>query len=89
MNATDQPAQPAKKASPWTTAQAVDRFTQKLQEIPETWVMCRDMMHAWSVLNDFHVVGREGKVVFIRRELVCMRCETVRHEDYDLSLIHI
>ena len=64
---------------------AAKRLADRLKEAPDAWVACRDMMHAWATLNDFHVSGRHGKVLEIRRDLVCMRCETVRHEDYDAT----
>lgn len=54
-----------------------------LMDLPDEWVMCRDMRHAWSVLNDFHVTAGKGKVISeIKRELTCVRCKTDRVETY-------
>lgn len=68
---------------------AAKRLAEALTELPDTWVMCRDMLHAWAVENDFHVtplvtVGRKS-IIHISRELVCMRCNTIRKERYHLS----
>lgn len=60
---------------------------ENLQRLPEQWVQCRDMMHAWAVLNNFHAVGKITRSSIILRELVCMRCETVRREEYQLTKI--
>lgn len=58
---------------------AAKELAEALKVLPDNWVVCRDVRHAWSVLNDFHVVGTAAD---IQRELVCMRCETVRYETY-------
>ena len=64
---------------------AAINFAENLKNLPDVWVACRDMMHAWSVLNDFHVVGKKQGALhpYIRRDLVCMRCNAVRHEEYE------
>lgn len=64
---------------------AAKLLTENLQKLPANWVNCRDMMHAWSILNDFHVAGKISRTSIIKRELVCMRCETVRHEEYEMT----
>lgn len=70
----------------YSTDQAAARDLAKgLTKLPDNWVMCRDMRHAWSIEHDFfvepsQVVGR--KIESIRRELVCMRCGTMRIERY-------
>lgn len=64
---------------------AARALAKGLTILPDTWVMCRDMRHAWSVDEDFHVEpGQvEGrKIQRLRRMLVCMRCETRRIETY-------
>ena len=66
-------------------AKAAKALAQALTTLPENWVMCRDMRHAWSVEVDFHVVPQttEGKATHrVQRDLICMRCETIRHEYY-------
>ncbi len=56
-----------------------------LKALPDKWVACRDMRHAWATENDFHVVPQStvgGRSMHVGRDLVCMRCETRRHEVY-------
>lgn len=54
-----------------------------LTALPDNWIMCRDMRHAWEVNEDFHVSKSKGsKAVEIRRVLDCLRCETKRIEVY-------
>jgi len=74
---------PKKKLTPEQLA--VRDLANGLARLPDNWVMCRDMRHAWSVEHDFWVepsqsVGRRTES--IRRELVCMRCGTFRVEHY-------
>lgn len=66
-------------------AKASAALANALTELPDEWVMCRDMKHAWKVINDFHVTTtyRHGaRIQVISRTLGCMRCETERHENY-------
>ena len=73
-----------KKPSPYAPGSpAAATFASHLRDLPTEWVTCRDMRHAWATLNDFHVTGKEGGFVRVQRELICMRCETVRYEVYD------
>lgn len=65
---------------------ALDKFRDGLRDLPDNWVLCRDMRHAWEILNDFHVVATPGGSSDIRRELVCVRCETVRRESFENNL---
>jgi hypothetical protein len=75
-------AKTMKKAAYSDEKKAAD-LANALQTLPDTWIECRDMRHAWTVMNDFHVSAGQGrKVAEIRRELVCLRCETVRRETY-------
>ena len=62
---------------------AAGRLAKALTELPEAWVQCRDLMHAWQVQDDFHVIppaNSRRKQLEIARTLVCGRCETVRKE---------
>lgn len=56
---------------------AAEQLSDSLTRLPDSYLACRDMKHAWEVTNDYHVVdemkgGR--KVVDIRRVLACARC---------------
>lgn len=56
-----------------------------LVDLPDTWIQCRDMKHAWTVVQDFHVTHRfhiGNKIQVIARVLECDRCQTQRHETY-------
>lgn len=57
-------------------------LAEALQELPDNWIMCRDMRHAWTVEQDFHVVKVQKKASEIKRVLTCMRCSTERIETY-------
>ena len=65
---------------------ALDDFRNALHRLPDNWMVCRDMRHAWNVLNDFHVVTNGDGSSDVRRELQCMRCETVRRESFENNL---
>lgn len=63
--------------------EAAANFQAALMDLPEEWVICRDVRHAWDVQQDFHVTHRQGrKVLQIGRVLICMRCKTLRVETY-------
>lgn len=64
---------------------ATKQLASALKTLPDRWVACRDLRHAWlKVVNDFHVVvsqsakGGARAPMVIRREVQCSRCETVR-----------
>lgn len=69
-------------------AQILDNRYKKIlreafTEVEDRFLVCRDLMHAWDVSEDFHEVvdNRRGQV-FIAREVFCTRCDTVRSEKY-------
>lgn len=53
-----------------------------LDTLSETYLECRDLMHAWKVEQDFLIrdAGTRRKLGIVRRLLCCTRCET-RRED--------
>lgn len=59
---------------------------QALTVLPDHYIACRDVRHAWSTENDFHVYQQAQekgrRTMHIARDLVCMRCGTLRHEVY-------
>lgn len=60
-------------------------LSTSLKGLPDKWVVCRDMRHAWAVEQDFYVIPQSQvgkKLKHIARVLVCMRCTTYRHETY-------
>lgn len=71
------------KAKPRTKAQVHSDYKKALTVLPENWIMCRDVRHAWDVLNDFHVTPVEGtKTLHFGRDLLCDRCGSQRKELY-------
>jgi hypothetical protein len=49
------------------------------------YLKCRDLMHAWKWENDFLLVKDEDrKTVGMKRTLSCMRCGTVRIDEFSL-----
>jgi len=68
---------------PTASASAIAQVAEALEALPDTWVMCRDLRHAWSVDEDFHVLQRKGsQIQEVGRVLVCLRCSTKRYETY-------
>lgn len=59
--------------------EAAALLAEQLKDLPDNFLMCRDMMHAWDIETNFHVHERSrfGKpVTVIRRVLFCVRCAT-------------
>lgn len=66
-------------------AEAAKTLRNGLRKLPDNFMACRDMKHAWMVEHDFFVEPQavEGRnIKSIRRILICGRCETRRHERY-------
>lgn len=64
---------------------AAASLRDQLRKKPTHFIQCRDMRHAWSVEVDYHVLNVEEvgeKHLYIGRTLKCMRCETLRVEEY-------
>lgn len=61
----------------------IESMVEQLKDLPDTWVLCRDVKHAWTVETDFHVTDYKGGDIHeIRRIMRCLRCGTDRHETY-------
>lgn len=75
----------ARKVTKLTNKEEVtfEQLRSSVGNLPDQWVACRDMRHAWDILNDFHVNGDGSDLPQVRRELVCIRCSTVRRETYE------
>lgn len=66
--------------------QAAADLANALMELPDNWIQCRDMRHAWGVIEDFHVHTSQGrKIRELRRVLGCVRCSTLRIEIYHVG----
>ena len=53
-----------------------------MEDLPESFLMCRDLRHAWEVSRDFYVYDdpKSTRVLMIARELTCLRCQSERRE---------
>ena len=62
-----------------------------LSDSSNIYLQCRDLMHAWKWVSDFAPVKGEGrKIVAMSRTLICMRCGTVRTDEYSVpSMVKI
>lgn len=60
------------------------RIAEGLKKLPEQYIECRGMLHAWEVLNDFRLTSANVPGPrFLRRDLRCMRgCGVVRHDTF-------
>lgn len=69
---------------------AQERVAEGLRKLPEAYIECRGMLHAWRVLNDFRILNStiEGGPRFLRRDLECIReCGVVRHDTFLLRFV--
>jgi hypothetical protein len=63
------------------------KITPEQEARIKRYSVCRDVRHAWAVENDYHVYkqyqeAKGSRSMYVARDLVCMRCTTVRHEIY-------
>lgn len=61
-------------------SKAIDEVESAIEELPASYILCRDIRHSWTIGEDFHLFpdSREPKVTFVARSLVCTRCGTER-----------
>lgn len=61
-------------------AAALEQVEGLVEELPASYLLCRDIRHSWVIGDDFHLYpdAREPKVTFIARSLRCTRCNTER-----------
>jgi hypothetical protein len=68
---------PVKAAAPRRRrGNVVDIRERPLEDYDATYLLCRDIRHAWAV------VGYYEDAVWIRRKLECVRCETTRTDTW-------
>lgn len=78
---------PTKKTAPKkkyvSDKQAAADLANALMDLPDEWVFCRDMRHAWEIMEDFHIMANKGsRIQMLGRTLKCLRCQTHRRETY-------
>ena len=57
---------------------ARNKLANALQEVPDEYLLCRDLLHAWDIVKDFSVTDTGS----IERTLLCQRCETIRFDSF-------
>lgn len=70
-----------KKKVPLTRDKAERMIAGALHQLPEEFLACRDLRHAWKVQDNFHDGNTEGTTM---RVLKCVSCETVRTDVYSV-----
>lgn len=85
-----QVSQASKALTPQQRDAAQRVVAKGLQTLPDNYVECRGMMHAWRVLNDFRIMDSptQNGPRFLRRDLTCTRdCGVVRHDTFLLRFV--
>lgn len=57
---------------------------KSVAEIPDTYLICRDLGHSWNFLNDSVLWGADKRPQIVTRTLKCMRCPTQRKDSYHI-----
>lgn len=71
------------KRQSYTDEKLAGMLASALHDLPDNYLMCRDMRHAWELQHDFFAEGnRAGVKGEIKRILVCLRCGMERVERY-------
>lgn len=60
---------------------AARRVKRGLTQVPNEYLLCRDLLHAWDVTEDFKITDNNS----IRRTLCCSRCSTIRYDKFSVS----
>lgn len=72
-----------KKPKKYSDDQLAGLLTEALEVLPDNYLMCRDMRHAWDLEEDFYVdPNAKVKHGSIRRRLRCLRCGMARVERF-------
>lgn len=75
------------KHSPYEAAAARSHLAQQLRELPDAFVACRDLQHAWDTATGFYMedyvyAGVEQQRVV--RRMTCVRCGTERTDRFKI-----
>lgn len=61
--------------------QAAETLADALMTLPDNYLMCRDVKHAWDVTDELHVTKNVGsKIKEVARLLTCLRCGMTRKD---------
>lgn len=55
--------------------------------VPNDYIDCRDMRHAWVRDTDEVLIEVQGQVRLFTRTLVCVRCESKRIDTYRVATL--
>jgi hypothetical protein len=56
---------------------------RRLNELPDEFLDCRDMMHAWKRTKSYVPVGENpAKAALLLREMECVRCGTIKEDTF-------
>lgn len=56
-----------------------------LNQAEDQSLQCRDFGHGWTHSTDFGArKDKEGRLSYVARILVCIRCGTMRNDEYEL-----
>lgn len=67
----------------------VEHLRGEIADLPENYLQCRDLKHAWNVERDYYVLDEYAEPGYITdgeiaRDLKCLRCESGRQEVYQV-----
>jgi hypothetical protein len=75
-----------------------DDFLAAIANVPDSYLQCRSMMHAWQEDGPGFIVvdserettrrARGGQRVFAERHLECLRCGMTRSDAYQITSSH-
>ena len=58
---------------------------ERLDSLPQEYILCRDLRHIWKVDQDLHLDGQISGRQRVERSLTCARCGTIKTEHYVLQ----
>jgi hypothetical protein len=65
-------------------ATSKDKAPADLKHHDSVFLECRDFMHAWTWQTDFNVVKTQGRITSVTRVVACLRCGTLRADEYEV-----
>jgi len=61
------------------------KFATSVRDIPDTYLICRDLGHAWDYKTDSVLYDAQGKrAIEVTRTVKCLRCKMDRVDHYEL-----
>ena len=73
-------------------SRAYKQAVAALRGMPQAYLVCRDLKHAWDYEVSFYKTAFKGRTekgrrfaIFARRELKCIRCDARRNEVFAIN----